>query len=77
MLHSVRVLDTQYHKVEQVLDIYYTQDALRLSKRLPEGSLGLTNFVMKFGIISKCTYSMEAADVQQMGQVAVHPNIVK
>ena len=24
MLHSVRVLDTQYHKVEQVLDIYYT-----------------------------------------------------
>ena len=23
MLHSIRVLDTQYHKVEQVLDIYY------------------------------------------------------
>ena len=23
MIHSVRVLDTQYHKVEQVLDIYY------------------------------------------------------
>ena len=26
MLNSVSVLDTQYHKVEQVLDIYYMLD---------------------------------------------------
>ena len=36
MLHGVRVLDTQYHKVEQVLDIYYMVSESEIEPNSPQ-----------------------------------------